>query len=167
MVCNKKGYVLHFFPLFTSPGSSRERAALTCEHIIVAVDFVQLKSFIKFMELVWIQHLTLPVGIACKANIRSFFQRWIFCFRSHMILVEGPGSIFTSSPVKCCCWTVYVLNFSLAPLPPKGTGVTTLQSECLFTSKSSWAHTSSCQISHGAFATIPFLCGGEKAYITV
>lgn len=116
LVCNKKGYVLHFFPLFTSPGNSREGAALTCEHIIVAVDFVQLKSFIKFMELVWIQHLTLPVGIACKANTRSFFQRWIFCFRSHMIHVEGPhqtsapGGIFTSSPVKCCCWTVYVLT---------------------------------------------------------
>lgn len=53
--------------------------------------------------------------------------------------ISAPGSIFTSPPVKCCCRmkaavsrTVYVLNFSLAPLPPKGAGVTTLQSESVY-----------------------------------
>lgn len=72
-----------FLLVFTSPGNSREQALLTCEHIIVSVDLVQLKSFVKFMKLIWIQHLTLPVGIACKANTKSFFKRWIFYFRSH------------------------------------------------------------------------------------
>lgn len=38
--------------LLTFPGNSREQALLTCEHIIVPVDLVELQSFIKFMELI-------------------------------------------------------------------------------------------------------------------
>lgn len=119
---------------------------LTCEHIIVPVDLVQLKSFIKFMKLIWIQHLTLPVGIACKGSTRSFFKRWIFCFRSHRWCtwrdhIKYQHQEAFSPPLlwKCCCRmkaavsrTVYVFNFSLPPLLPKGAGVTTLQSESVY-----------------------------------
>lgn len=39
--------------------------ALTCEHVVVLIHIVQLQPFIQLVELVGVQHLALPVRIAC------------------------------------------------------------------------------------------------------
>lgn len=87
--------------------------------------------------------------------------------------VSAPGRIFTSPPVKCWCWvkaavsrTGCVLNFSLAPLPPKGTGVTTLQSESVYLTANQAEHTQAPpRFPIELLQVIPFLCGGGKTYV--
>jgi hypothetical protein len=54
-------------------GPSRLHTAgepLTCEHVVILIHAVQRQPFVQLMELLGIQHMTLPVGIACRESRR-------------------------------------------------------------------------------------------------
>lgn len=54
-------------PAGVSPTSTSAQLppGLTCEHIIIFVHVVQLQTFVQLMEFIRVQHLTLPVCVAC------------------------------------------------------------------------------------------------------